>query len=170
MSAEHVNGPDDAPVTLIVYGDYECPDTRVAHVALQRVRPRLGDTLRYVYRHFPLRTIHPHAQHAAEAAELADAEGKFWEMHVQLFKHQHELEDADLVRYATELGIDETRARNVLRTHAYAGRVEADVRSGLALGVHGTPTMFINGVRYTGARDARALEAALRGASTGSPA
>ena len=159
---DHSEGPVNALTTLLLYGDYECPHTRAAHIAIQRVQPRLVETLRYVYRHFPLRTIHPHAQHSAEIAEAAAEAGTFWAMHSHLFRHQGALEDADLVRYATEFGVDETRARDALATHAYATRVEADVRSGLALGVHGTPTLFINGVRYTGERDARTLEAALR--------
>jgi protein-disulfide isomerase len=148
---DHSEGPVDAVTTLVVYGDYECPHTREANIAIRRVQPRLAGTLRFVYRHFPLRTIHPHAQHAAEMAETADEAGTFWA-----------LEDADLVRYATALGIDETRAMDALLTHVHAERVEADVRSGLALGVHGTPTLFINGVRYAGTRDAHTLEAALR--------
>jgi Na+:H+ antiporter, NhaA family len=97
-------------------------------------------------------------------AEVSHTAGKFWPMHDELFRHQHALEDTDLVRYATALGIDESQATNALLTHVHAARVEADVQSGLALGVHGTPTLFINGVRYRGARDAHSLEAALRGA------
>jgi protein-disulfide isomerase len=160
---DHSEGPADAATTLIVYGDYECPNTREAHVAIRRVQPRLVGMLRFVFRHFPLRTIHPHAQHAAEMAEVAGEAGTFWAMHDQLFRHQDALEDADLVRYAMALGADEARASDALLTHVHAERVEADVRSGLALGVHGTPTLFINGVRYAGKRDAHTLEAALRG-------
>ena len=170
MHHDHSEGPDDALATLVIYGDYECPHTRAVHVAVQRVQPRLAGVLKYVYRHFPLRAIHPHAQHAAEIAETADAAGTFWTMHNQLFRHQHALEDADLVRYAKELGMDEAEATDALLTHVHAERVEADVRSGLAVGVHGTPTVFINGVRYSGARDSRALEEALRQARTQKPA
>jgi len=162
---DHADGPADAPATLVVYGDYECPHTRGVQLALRRVQPRLGGTLRYVYRHFPLREIHPHAQHAAEVAEAANEAGSFWVMHGHLFQHQNALEDADLVRYANEVGIAETRVSDALRSHAHAERVEADVQSGLALGVHGTPTLFINGMRYAGERDAHALETALREAS-----
>ena len=160
---DHVDGPADAAVTLVVYGDYECPHTRLAHVAIRRVQPHLAGTLRYVFRHFPLRTIHPHAQHAAELAEVAGAAGVFWRMHDHLFRHQDALEDADLVRYAAGMDIDEASARDALLTHAHAERVEVDVRDALAAGVHGTPTLFIDGVRYRGERDPHAIEAALRG-------
>lgn len=162
---DHADGPANAPATLVVYGDYECPHTRAVHLVLRRVHPRLAGTLRFVYRHFPLRSVHPHAQHAAEIAELANAAGDFWSMHNHLFHHQETLDDADLVRYANEFGIDESRASDALRSHPHAERVEVDVRSGLALGVRGTPTLFINGVRYQGERDAHALETALRDAS-----
>lgn len=155
-------------MTLVFYGDYECPHTRGVHLGLRRVQPRLAGTLRYVFRHFPLRSIHPHAQHAAEVVEAANEAGSFWSMHNHLFQHQDALEDADLVRYAKELGMDEMRVSDALHSHAHAERVEADVQSGLALGVHGTPTLFINGVRYGGERDAHALEAALREASANS--
>jgi protein-disulfide isomerase len=159
---DHADGPANAPAMLLVYGDYECPYTRAAHVAIRRVQPRLAGLVRYVYRHFPLRAIHPHAQHAAEMSEVANAAGKFWPMHDHLFRHQGALEDADLVRYATDVGIDAARARDALVSHAHVGRVDADVRSALDLGVRGTPTLFINGVRYTGDRGVPALELALR--------
>jgi len=163
---DHADGPASAPATLVVYGDYECPHTRAAHIAIRGVQPRLAGLVRYVYRHFPLQSIHPHAEHSAEIAEVADAAGKFWQMHDHLFRHQDALEDADLVGYATELGIDADRARDALASHAYADRVKADVRSGLALGVRGTPTLFINGVRYAGERDVPTLEAVLRDSTT----
>jgi len=158
---DHVDGPADARATLVVYGDYECPYTRIVHLSVRRVRPRLAEFL-WVYRHFPMRTIHPHAQHAAEMAEAANAAGVFWAMHDHLFRHQNALTDSDVVRYATELSVDERQASEALRTHIHAERVEADVRSGMAIGVRGTPTLFINGVRYRGRHDAHALEAALR--------
>jgi protein-disulfide isomerase len=158
---DHADGPADAPATLVVYGDYECPYTRAAHVAIRRVQPRLGGAMRYVYRHFPLRAIHPHAQHAAEAAEAAHGAGQFWAMHDRLFRDQDALTDADLARHGAALGLGDAVA-DALRTHARAERVEEDVRGGLASGVGGTPTLFINGVGYDGERDPEALEAALR--------
>ena len=111
-----------------------------------------------MYRHFPLRTIHPHAQHSAEIAEAAAEAGVFWEMHSHLFRHQDALEDVDLVRYAAELGMDETQTKDALATHANATRVEADVQSGLAVGVHGTPTLFINGKMQRGGISIEELE------------
>jgi protein-disulfide isomerase len=161
---DHADGPVDAPATLLVYGDYECPHTRAAHIAIRRVQPRLAGAMRYVFRHFPLRSIHPHAQHAAEAAEAAHGAGRFWAMHDHLFRHQDALDDADLAGYAAALGLGDERVSDALRAHAHAERVEEDVRSGLASGVRGTPTLFINGVRHDGERHAGALEAALRGA------
>ena len=159
---DHIDGPDTAPVTLMVYGDYECPHTRALHLAIRRVQPHLAGAFRYVFRHFPLSTIHPHAEHSAEIAELAHAAGKFWPMHDHLFRNQNALEDADLVRYAGELGVEAPRASDALLSHRYAERVEQDVRTALTVGVHGTPTVFINGVRYPGERDAHTLEAVLR--------
>src|SRR5690349_4741448 len=103
---DHVDGPANSATTLVVYGDYECPHTRALHLVVRRVQPRLAGVLRYVFRHFPLRPIHPHAQHAAEMAEVAHDAGKFWLMHDELFRNQNALEDVDLVRHATRLGVD----------------------------------------------------------------
>lgn len=160
---DHSAGPDDAPVTLVEYGDYECPYCGMAHPIIQSIQRKLGDKLRFVFRNFPLREAHPHAQHAAEAAESAGAQGKFWEMHDIIFAHQDALEDLDLIRYAEQIGIDPDRAADDLANKTYEKRVRDDFRSGVRSGVNGTPTFFINGERYNGPwadeiRFARALQ------------
>jgi protein-disulfide isomerase len=147
---DHSAGPADAPVTLVEYGDYECPYCGMAHPILKAAQRKLGDKLRLIFRNFPLREIHPHAQHAAEAAESAAVQGKFWEMHDTIFEHQHALEDEDLLRYARSLGLDAERIANDLANETYVKRVRDDFRSGVRSGVNGTPTFFINGERYNG--------------------
>src|SRR5688500_6836014 len=127
---DHIRGAADAPITLVEYGDYECPYCGSANPFLRGLRRRLGDRLRVVFRNFPHVEIHPHAQHAAEAAEAAGAQGKFWEMHDHLFQHQQALEDADLVRYAGELGLDLEQFARELNEHVYAERVREDVSGG----------------------------------------
>jgi protein-disulfide isomerase len=147
---DHVTGPEDAPVTLVEYGDYECPYCGMAHPIVQSIQRRLGQRLRFVFRNFPLKEAHPHAQHAAEAAEAAAAQGKFWEMHDVIFEHQHALEDDDLLRYAGELGLDAGRVARELEAGVHARRVRDDFRSGVRSGVNRTPTFFVNGERYDG--------------------
>jgi protein-disulfide isomerase len=146
---DHALGPPDAPVTLVVYGDYECPFTLLLMPVVTGLRDRFGDRLRTVFRHFPL-AKHPHAALAAEAAEAAAAQGRFWEMHVALFAGQDALEPDDLVRYATDLGLDVARFRSELERHAHRARVERDLDSGRRSGVTGTPTEFLNGALYEG--------------------
>jgi len=162
---DHVLGPDDAPVTLVEYGDYECPYCGMAYPIVESVRRRMGDNMRFVYRHFPLTQIHPHAQHAAEMAEAAGERGKFWEMHDTLFRNQRALEDQDLILYAAQLGIPPEWAVAALRTHAFAPRVREHFMSGVRSGVNGTPTFFINGVRHDGGWDERSLLAAVQNAA-----
>ena len=147
---DHIQGPLAAPVTLVEYGDYECPHCGKAYPIVQAVQRRLGDRLRFVFRNFPLAESHPHARRAAEAAEAAAAQGRFWRMHDMLFEHQHALEDADLVHYAEMLQLDVERFSRELRDGAYAQRVSDDVHGGARSGVNGTPTFFVNGVRYDG--------------------
>lgn len=159
---DHLIGRTDAPAMLVLYGDYECPYTRVANLAIGRVRRRMGDTLGFVFRHFPLRPVHPHAQNAAEAAEEAGAQGKFWEMHELLFQNQEALDDASLVRYATRLGLNGVRVHDALQSHEHEARTDEDLLSGYASGVRGTPALFMNGHRYPGDRDVASLEQALR--------
>jgi protein-disulfide isomerase len=158
---DHRQGPDDAPVMLVEYGDFECPHCGRAYPIIKEVQSRLGDRLRFVFRYFPITTNHPHAQHAAEAAEAAGAQGKFWEMHDTLFENQHALDDEHLVEYAGMLGLDVRLFTADLRTHKYAQRVRDDFRSGIYSGVNGTPTFFINGLRYDGPWDAETLTALL---------
>jgi protein-disulfide isomerase len=147
---DHIAGPDDAPVTLVEYGDYECPYCGMAYPIVKAAQQRLGDQLRFVFRHFPLREIHPHAEHAAEAAESAGAQGKYWPMHDKIFEHQDALEDDDLIAYTASLGLDTNRVAEDLANKTYAKRVREDFRSGVRSGVNGTPTFFINGERYNG--------------------
>ena len=161
---DHVRGPARAPITLVEYGDFECPFCGMAYPTVRELGRRLGDRLRIVFRHFPLRDQHPHAQHAAEAAEAAAAQGKFWEMHDYLFEHQQALDDAQLIRYAAELGLDVERFRRELTEHRYRARVQEDVLSGLHSGVRGTPTFFVNGVRHEGRWELKELLAAVAAA------
>jgi protein-disulfide isomerase len=147
---DHVAGPDDAPVTLVEYGDYECPHCGRAHPIVKAVQRQLGDQLRFVFRNFPLAEAHPHALVAAQAAESAGAQGRFWEMHDMIFEHQDALELQDLVGYAELLGLDVERFERDLETGTYAKKVRDDFRSGVRSGVNGTPTFFLNGERYDG--------------------
>lgn len=159
--SDHAQGPADAPLTLMMYGDFECPYTRRARPVVHRLRRELGDRLRYVFRNFPLTQIHPHAQHASEAAEAAASQGKFWEMYDMLFEHQRHLEDTDLARYAEQVGLDLTRFERELAGHVHAKRINEDVQGGLESGVQGTPTFFINGLRHDGPYDLKTLLAAI---------
>jgi protein-disulfide isomerase len=163
--ADHRSGPDDAPVTLVEYGDFECPSCGAAYPNVEDVRRKMGARLRFVFRHFPLTQMHPHAMHAAEAAEAAGAQGKFWQMHAMLFEHQDALEDADLVRYAKALHLDDKRFASELASEAHVERIRKDIGSGIRSGVNGTPTFFINGVRYDGSWEASDLLAALEAAA-----
>jgi protein-disulfide isomerase len=150
---DHTRGPDDAPVTLVEYGDYECPHCARAYPIVESVRRRLGDSLRFAFRHFPLTQIHPHAADAAEMAEVAGSQSLFWPMHHTLFVHQAALGPEHLVAYAEQLGIDPRWAATVYLAHTYASRVREDFLSGVRSGVNGTPTFFINGARYDGSWD-----------------
>jgi Na+/H+ antiporter NhaA len=161
---DHVRGPDDAPVTIVEYGDFECPYCGRAEPAIRELLAERGKEIRYVFRHLPLTDVHPHAQLAAEAAEAAGSQGKFWEMHDLLLDHQDALTGKDLLRYAEELGLDVERFRNELRRHEHDGRVARDVESAELSGVSGTPTFFINGQRHHGAYDLATLTNAVRAA------
>ena len=158
---DHALGTADAPVTLVEYGDFECPFCGRAYPQLKHVLRELGAKVRFVFRHFPLSEEHPHAQHAAEVAEAAAAQGKFWEMHDMLFENQDALHDEALAQYAGSLGLDAGRLLGEVLNGAHSARVREDFRSGARGGVNGTPTFFINGVRYAGAFDANTLIAAL---------
>jgi protein-disulfide isomerase len=150
---DHIRGPATAEVTLVEYGDYQCPHCLQAYADVRSIRDLLGERLRLVFRNFPLTTVHPDAQAAAEAAEAAGAQGKFWPMHDRLFKHQSRLDHDSLLVYAAEIGLDVRRFAWDLAMHAFAPRVRQDFLSGIRSGVNGTPTFFINGVRHDGAWD-----------------
>jgi protein-disulfide isomerase len=149
-ASDHAAGPDDAPVTLVEYGDYECPYCGMAHPIVKAAQRGLGSQLRFVFRNFPLAEIHPHARLAAQAAEAAAAQGRFWEMHDMLFEHQNALDVDDLIGYAKSIGLDATRFARELEAGTYGKRVRDDFRSGVRSGVNGTPTFFVNGDRYDG--------------------
>jgi protein-disulfide isomerase len=161
---DHTVGPADAPVTLVEYGDFECPYCGRAYPIVKAVQGQLGERLRFVFRNFPLGQMHPHADGAAEAAEAAGAQGRFWEMHSMLFENQHALEHGDLVRYAGVLGLDVARFENELRDGTHTERVREHFMSGVRSGVNGTPTFFINGVRHDAGYDLEALLAAIESA------
>ena len=160
---DHIRGPADAPVTLVEYGDFECPYCGQAEPVVRELLSDFGD-VRYVWRHLPLNDVHPHAQAAAEAAEAAADQGKFWEMHDLLFQHQDGLGASDLVGYAGELGLDVEQFEEDLRRHAGAGHVAGDVDSADLSGVSGTPTFFVNDRRHYGVYDIDALSSEVRSA------
>jgi Na+/H+ antiporter NhaA len=160
---DHVRGPDRAPVTLVEYGDFECPYCGQAEPVIRELLADYGD-LRYVWRHLPLSDVHPHAQLAAEAAEAAASQAKFWPMHDQLLDHQGELNAKDLIRYAAELGLNTDQFARDLRTHAGEVQISEDIDSADLSGVSGTPTFFINGKRHHGAYDITTLSDAVRAA------
>ena len=159
---DHRQGPATAVVTLVQYGDYECPYTRQATTVVRAIQQQLGDQLRFVFRNFPLTEIHPHALHAAFAAEAAAAQGKFWQMHDAIFHHQHTLEDSDLEQFAEAVGLDMQQFARDMAERPYISRIEEDLQSGIRSGVRGTPTFFINGVLYPGSWEQEALLAALQ--------
>jgi Na+/H+ antiporter NhaA len=159
---DHVRGPEDAPVTVVEYGDFECPYCGQAESVIRELLAEFGDEVRYVWRHLPLTDVHPHAQIAAEAAEAAAKQGAFWAMHDLLLDHQDALRIPDLLRYAEELRLDVERFEEDVRKHEGAGRVAEDVDSADLSGVSGTPTFFINGRRHYGAYDIDTLSKAVR--------
>ena len=158
---DHIQGPIDAPMALVEYGDYECPYCGEAHPIVKAIQKRLGSRLCFAFRNFPLANMHPYAEHAAEAAEAAGVQDRFWEMHDLLFENQDALDDASLTRHASSLGLDAQRLIKEVLSGEHAARVREDFRSGTRGGVNGTPTFFINGVRYDGETDVDSLVAAL---------
>ncbi|MGJ4855933.1 DsbA family protein [Labrys sp. La1] len=161
---DHVKGLADAPVTLVEYGDFECPYCGETVGVIDGVQRLMGERLRYVFRHFPLIEPHPHALHAAGLAEAASEIGRFWDAHRILYDNQHALDDRALRNYGRRLGLGTDTVEAALAGH-YAGRIELDFQSGIASGVNATPTLFINGVRHDGRRDLRGLHAALLAAA-----
>jgi len=160
---DHVSGPETAPVTLLEYGNFECIHCGRAYPVIKQVRKLLGDNLRFVFRHFPTVQTHPHSLRAAEAAEAAGAQGKFWQMHDELFTHQTALEDRDLSRYARRLDLDVEGFTRDVAENTFLNQIEADYqRSLFDEHVTGTPTIYINEIRYTGATDLESLLDAIK--------
>jgi len=162
---DHVRGPDNAPLTLVEYGDYECPACGDAQTAVTALLEEMGDQILFVFRNFPLRTVHPHAADAARAAEAAGLQSKFWEMHDLLYEHQEALESENLWRYAAALGLNVDRFEEDRHAEVCESRVRQDFLSGARSGVNGTPTFFVNGVRHDGGFDFQSLAEALQQAS-----
>jgi len=164
---DHANGPEDAPVTLLEYGNFECVDCGRSFPTIKQVQKFLGNSLRFVFRHFPSVRTHPHAMRAAEAAEAAGAQGKFWEMHDQLFTHQRFLEDQHLARYARRIGLDMERFRSDLMENAFLKQLELEYQNALFdEHITGTPTLYINEVRYTNSTDVQSILTAIKEADT----
>jgi protein-disulfide isomerase len=159
---DHIQGNGAAAITLVEYGDYACPASRDAEWIVKAILQVMPAELCFAFRHFPLRQAHPQAQHAAEAAEAAGAQGKFWDMHDYLFEHQQHLGDAELLLYGAEIGLNTERYNDELMREVYAGRVHADLMSGIRSGVSDTPTFFINGARHDGPVRLETLLAAVR--------
>src|ERR671921_691755 len=167
---DHARGPMAAPVTLVKYGDFECPYCGEAHPVLEELLERVGEQVRFVFRPFPLDTVHPRARRAAQAAEAAASQGRFWEMHDLLYERQDDLGEEDLMRYAAELELDLRRFEEDLTNDHHAWRIEEDRLGADRAGVGGTPAFFVNGVRYTGPMDLDGLQAAVEEAASSSGA
>ncbi len=159
---DHVAGDPGAPLELVMYGDFECPYCAAAQSIVARVRTRLGDDLRFAFRHLPLESVHPHALRAAQAAEAAAAQGAFWSMHDALYAARGALTDTDLVEHARVLGLDADRVAAELASGAHAERVARDAASAHAAGISSTPAFFVNGELYADSYDAGSLVEALR--------
>jgi protein-disulfide isomerase len=153
---DHLQGPLDARIVLVEYGDYECPYCGEAYPELKAVKETMGDALCFVFRNFPLSNAHPHAERAAEFAEAAATIGRFWEMHDALYENQERLDDLSLAGYARQLGFDDALIESALRGD-FAARIRHDFSGGVRSGVNGTPCLFVNGQRYDGPRDAQSL-------------
>lgn len=158
---DHSEGPADAPVTLVEYGDYECPHCGRAYPIVKQVQKHFGAKLRFVFRNFPLTELHPNAEAAAETAEFAATKGKFWEMHDTIFENQRHLSDSTLARLAQELGLSTDDLAKALDAAQFEPRVQADFGGGVRSGVNGTPTFFINGHRHDGPFEYEDLVAAI---------
>jgi protein-disulfide isomerase len=158
---DHIAGDADAPVTLVEYGDYQCPYCGEAHSVIKRLQKALGKKLRFVFRNFPLTQAHPYAMMAAETAEAAALQGKFWEMHDFIFENQGSLEPEALPAWANELGLDMKQFAAALKQGRVVKRIEEDRTSGIESGVNGTPSFFINGTIYEGEDDYESLRVAL---------
>jgi protein-disulfide isomerase len=166
IGSDHIRGSanNNSPITLVEYGDYECPYTGMAYPIVKKLIREFGnDKIRFVFRNFPLNDIHPHAQHAAEAAEASAAQNKFWQMHDYLFEHQKALDDGHLLEYAQKVGLEDIhKFKNDVSTHIYAPLIEESLKGGVDSGVEGTPTFFINEVRYEDSFDLRTFSETLQ--------
>src|SRR5690348_13814333 len=147
---DHIQGPDTAPITLVEYGDYECPYCGQAYPIIKQIQDYFQDNFRFVFRNFPLTQVHLHAQKAAEAAEEASAQNKFWQMHDYLYEHQQSLDDKHLQKYAKIIGLNLERFNDDMKNHIHASRIREDFLSGIQSGVNGTPSFYINEIRYDG--------------------
>ncbi len=150
---DHILGPDTAPITLVEYGDYECPYCGQAYPIIKQIQDYFGDNIRFVFRNFPLSQVHPHAQRAAEAAEEAADQNKFWNMHDYLYEHQQALDDKHLEKYAKIVELDLARFDKDMKNHVHVPKIREDFLSGIQSGVNGTPSFYINGTRYDGSWD-----------------
>ena len=162
---DHAAGPPDAPVTLVEYGDYECPDCAAAFPIVKRLQATLADRLRFVFRNCPQNSIHPHASVAAQAALAAGAQGKFWPMHDVLYAHQKTLADHSMDEFALRIGLEIYKFNADVASERFVRRVREDYEGGEASGVRGTPTFFINGQRYAGEIEYAPLLAAIEAAA-----
>jgi protein-disulfide isomerase len=162
---DHIQGPADAPVTLVEYGDYQCPYCGAAYPIIKEVQARMGERLRFVFRNFPITTSHPNAEQAAEVAEAAATQGRFWQMHDLLYENQKRLRDPDLRAYAEQLGLEIEQLDQELAEHVHAARVREDFMSGVRSGVNGTPTFYVNGARHDDSYDLETLLAVLERAA-----
>jgi protein-disulfide isomerase len=158
---DHIQGPDDAPVSLVEYGDYQCPYCGAAHPVVKALQSRFGDQLRFVFRNFPLTEIHPLAEPAAETAEFAGAHGRFWAMHDALYENQDQLGYPLFFALSDALGLPEAELRHVLGNHTFAPRIQRDFIGGVRSGVNGTPSFFVNGQRHDAGYDFPHLAAAI---------
>jgi protein-disulfide isomerase len=149
-SKDHVEGAENAAIELLEYGDYECPHCGHAYPIIKKIQARLGARLKFVFRNFPLAEVHPHATHAAIAAETAGAQGKFWQMHDILFENQNRLDDAGLVAYASRIGLDLKKFETDFEKPMFSEKVQSDFEGGIRSGVNGTPSFFVNGEKYEG--------------------
>jgi protein-disulfide isomerase len=148
IGLDHIRGSVNAPITIVEYGDFECPYTGRAYPVIKELTKQFNEKIYFVYRNFPLNDIHPYAQHAAEAAEAAAAQDKFWQMHDYLFEHQKALDDHHLLEYAQKVELNIDRFKKEMSEHVYAPLINKSLKSGIDSGVEGTPTFFINGERY----------------------
>jgi len=158
-AVDHILGAEHAPVTVVEYGDFECPTCKQAAPAVKLVLERFGGRLRFVFRHFPVESAHPHAMHAAQAAEAAGGQGKFWQMHDLLFDNQRHLKMANLREYAQRLDLDMPRFIAEMDDEIYLQRVREQMEGGVRSHVRGTPTFYINGKMLTGEASFEALKA-----------